>query len=362
MRLLRRLILAFALVLLTLQGELRAQVIPAGPPVPVTITIASPAVVTWGWGNHGLWPGEQIILYTTGALPTGLFNLATYFVVGDSSFSLTSFHIATAPNGTPINTTGTQSGAQYAAAVPSPGTSIFNPGATLTLPTRANIASGSNSVTAASPCVFTWTANGMTNGQTAVLSGTTAPGTGQFVNGSVYYIVAQATNTVELAATRGGAALNCPTTAGVAETLTMTYEPNELIANSIANGSVASNPIQISAVTGAAIIPYLTLQTSATSGWGGVAVSINLWKAQPTYGNGDGGAYVVSTGSANYIATLTGTLTQFGDGAVANFFLSPQVAALTRVSSGQIYWDLQIIGSAVPISGQTFSLTAGVLN
>ena len=196
-----------------------------------------------------------------------------------------------------------------------------------------------------------------------IFSGTTAPGTGSFVNGSTYYVVAKATNTVELAATFGGAALNCPTTAGVAEVLTLTYAPNELVGNSATAGSVTSNPFAIATSAGGAVIPYVQIETSATSGWGGVALSINLWRAQPTYTNGDDQPYVVATGAANYIGTLTGTLTQFGDGAVANFFMSPQVALLLKLSSGtSVYWDVQIIGQAVPVTAQTFTITAGEMN
>jgi hypothetical protein len=239
---------------------------------------------------------------------------------------------------------------------------ITSPTATLTLPTRT-VASSANSVTAASPCVFTWTATPAVNGQSVLLTGTTAPGTGAFVNGTTYWVTAKATNTVELAATSGGAALNCPTTAGVAEVLTLNYAPSTLIGNSATAGSVTSSPFVIATSGGAAVAPYIQLLTSATSGWNGVTVSINLWKAQPTYTNGDDQLYVVATGAANYIATLSGTLTQFGDGAVANFYPSPQVAALLQPSTAaNIYWDLQMIGTAIPVSAQTFTIKPGLIN
>jgi hypothetical protein len=238
---------------------------------------------------------------------------------------------------------------------------VTNPTATLTLPTRSNMNSGPQSVTAATPCVFTWTANPAVNGQTVVLTGTTPPGTGAFVNGTAYYVVVQATNTVQLAATRGGSALACPTNAGVSETLTLTYEPGEIIANSTTAGSVASNPFVIATSGGAAVAPYCVLQTSAL--WGGTLVQVNFWKAQPTYTNGDLQPYAVATGSANYIGTMSGTFTAFGDGSSTAMYPSPQVALLLKPSSAaNIYWDVQAVTTGIPVSAQTLTITCGLMN
>jgi hypothetical protein len=72
----------------------------------VTITIASPAVIT---SSVNLPNGSSIQLGTTGALPTGLSTSTTYYVVNVSG---TAFNLAATPGGTPINTSGTQSGTQ----------------------------------------------------------------------------------------------------------------------------------------------------------------------------------------------------------------------------------------------------------
>lgn len=72
----------------------------------VTITIASPAVVT---SSVNLPNNSSIQLGTTGALPTGLTAGTTYYVVNVSG---TTFNLATTANGTPINTSGSQSGVQ----------------------------------------------------------------------------------------------------------------------------------------------------------------------------------------------------------------------------------------------------------
>lgn len=79
----------------------------------VTITIATPGVVTWT--AHGLATGDRIRLSTSGTLPTGLVASTTYWVtvIDANSFSLsTSF--ANAQAGTLIATSGTQSGTHTA--------------------------------------------------------------------------------------------------------------------------------------------------------------------------------------------------------------------------------------------------------
>lgn len=84
----------------------------------VTITIASPGVVTWtahGMSTFGLSP---VVLSTTGALPTGLVAGTIYWTVpgtvAANTFQLAT-SIANAIAGTAINTSGSQSGTQTAA-------------------------------------------------------------------------------------------------------------------------------------------------------------------------------------------------------------------------------------------------------
>lgn len=82
----------------------------------VTITIASPGVVTYT--SHGLVTGQQIQLTTTGSLPTGLTASTTYYVVfvGTNTFQLAT-SLANAAAGTTINTSSSQSGTHTLAAV-----------------------------------------------------------------------------------------------------------------------------------------------------------------------------------------------------------------------------------------------------
>ena len=77
----------------------------------VTITIATPGVVTWT--GHGLTTGTPVFFTTTGALPTGITASTTYYVI---AVDANTFQIATtaanAYAGTAVNTSGSQSGTQ----------------------------------------------------------------------------------------------------------------------------------------------------------------------------------------------------------------------------------------------------------
>jgi hypothetical protein len=71
-----------------------------------SISIASPCVVSF---SGSLLDGTALTLQTTGALPTGLTIGVTYYVVNSTGGT---FNLATTSGGTPITTTGTQSGIQ----------------------------------------------------------------------------------------------------------------------------------------------------------------------------------------------------------------------------------------------------------
>jgi lysophospholipase L1-like esterase len=89
----------------------------------VTITIASPGVVTWG--GSGIFTGSAVVFSTTGALPTGLTAGTIYYVVSAVG---NIFSVAATPGGTAINTTGTQSGTQTASIAYAPGSVVSNAG------------------------------------------------------------------------------------------------------------------------------------------------------------------------------------------------------------------------------------------
>jgi hypothetical protein len=85
---------------------------PTGSSATVTISNASPAVVSWT--AHGLVVNRAVVFTTTGGLPTGLTAGAVYYVktVSDAN----SFTVAATPGGTAINTSGAGSGTHTATA------------------------------------------------------------------------------------------------------------------------------------------------------------------------------------------------------------------------------------------------------
>jgi hypothetical protein len=75
----------------------------------VTITIATPGVVTWS--SHNLSTGTPVVFTTTGALPTGITAGTTYYVIAvDASTFQIATTLANALAGTAVNTSGSQSG------------------------------------------------------------------------------------------------------------------------------------------------------------------------------------------------------------------------------------------------------------
>jgi hypothetical protein len=85
------------------------------PSATVTMTVASPAVITWN--AHGLQNGQPVVFTTTGALPTGLTAGTTYYVINAAT---NTFQVAATVGGAAINTSGVQSGTHTATATVSP--------------------------------------------------------------------------------------------------------------------------------------------------------------------------------------------------------------------------------------------------
>jgi hypothetical protein len=72
-----------------------------------TVDIASPCTITMN--EHGLAAGNIIIPTTTGALPSGMIKLRRYYVLS-TDLTANTFKISEQYEGTPVTTTGTQSG------------------------------------------------------------------------------------------------------------------------------------------------------------------------------------------------------------------------------------------------------------
>jgi len=72
-----------------------------------TVTVADPAVFTTT--AHELYTDDTVWLETTGALPTGLEEDTTYYVVLNG-ITADTFQLSASKGGDPIETSGTQSG------------------------------------------------------------------------------------------------------------------------------------------------------------------------------------------------------------------------------------------------------------
>lgn len=187
--------------------------------------------------------------------------------------------------------------------------------------------------------------------------------------GSSYTAIAPAGATVPIIATSplsppsaSSSVITNPTSTLTRPADTTAYASGDLVASSTTAGSIVVPSFAITNSAGGAIIPRVRLTTNKTSGWG-IAVTVNLWSTAPTYTNGDNGAYAVATGAAGWLCSFAITLMQYADGATG--FGSPSVgnACIAKLASGTaIYWDLQVGAAATPASGQTFTLTAEVLN
>lgn len=81
----------------------------------ITMTIASPAVVTWT--DHGLQAGSTVVFTTTGALPTGVTAGTRYYVIS-TGLTASAFQFSATEGGSAVNTSGSQSGTHTGTAAP----------------------------------------------------------------------------------------------------------------------------------------------------------------------------------------------------------------------------------------------------
>jgi hypothetical protein len=79
----------------------------APPSQTVTMTIASPAVVSWT--GHGMPAGWPVKFSTSGALPTGVTAGQVYYVIA-TGLTANTFRFSATPGGAAVNTSGSQSG------------------------------------------------------------------------------------------------------------------------------------------------------------------------------------------------------------------------------------------------------------
>lgn len=83
---------------------------PGNQSATVTMTIAAPGVITYA--GHGLSANAPVVFTTNGALPTGIVSGTTYYVCSTAVTAMTTntFQVSATAGGTPITTSGSQSG------------------------------------------------------------------------------------------------------------------------------------------------------------------------------------------------------------------------------------------------------------
>lgn len=93
----------------TVLGNVKTTYAPQKSLGTATISIASPAIISNT--GHGLIAGDSVQFTTTGSLPTGILTGTTYFVIA-AGLTANTFEISTTVGGSPVTTTGSQSGVQ----------------------------------------------------------------------------------------------------------------------------------------------------------------------------------------------------------------------------------------------------------
>lgn len=164
------------------------------PTATVTISYASPAVVTWT--GHNLGVGSPVVFTTSGTLPSGITAGQVYYVgqvLGANTFTLTNKLVG----GLPVSTGSIGSGTHTGTA---PIHGIYQ----ALIGARATV-----TVTIATPAVVTWTGHGLTADTPIVFTTTGALPTG-ITAGTTYYVIAGAlaANTFQFSASLGGTAVN----------------------------------------------------------------------------------------------------------------------------------------------------------
>ena len=153
------------------------------------------------WTSHGLAVGEPVQFYCTGGMPSGITAFTIYFV--QSVVSSSAFKIAATSGGAAISFTGTGSGTRYGYKNP---ITAYQAGGTLSGNPFAAMIPRTATITITSPATITATGHGLANGKQVQFTTTGVLPTGILAN-TTYFVINAATDTFNLAATQGGAAI-----------------------------------------------------------------------------------------------------------------------------------------------------------
>ena len=144
---------------------------------------------------------------------------------------------------------------------------------------------------------------------------------------------------------------------------TTAYGIGTLIANNAAAGQVSLPTIQLSSQFASAEIARVRLSSNdpLSTAWPGQTVQIDFWSQQPTWTNGDRGAWQVASGSGYHVASFLcvfGALQ--GDGVFCEGVPNLGSQVTVRVPTGTVlYWSAEAItGSGVVTASKSMTLTA----
>lgn len=157
---------------------------------------------------------------------------------------------------------------------------------------------------------------------------------------------------------RVGGVVSNPTATFTRPANTTAYAANKLVANSTTAGSVSPFSLTVTASAACSFrVSELVLTTNHTTGLSGASFTARMWSAAPTYANGDGGTYQVSTGAAGFLAKFSGPCEQFDDGAVCVLTAETGFSKPIKLASGTtVAVDLMTPTGFTPQSGKTFTL------
>jgi len=251
----------------------------AYPPQNFTVTIASPAVLTF---TSAVTDGMQVVLSTTGTLPTGLVAGQTYYVIGTSGLTC---KLSLTYGGQAINTSGTQGGTH---SITSNTVNVTSASNGCTTGDFANF-SGSYALsrqtfTRSTTTNFILTTALAANTPVVLSSSGTLP-TG-LVAGAMYYINVVSGTTVTFALSPNGA----PVVTSSAGSGTFSLYVNSGMTADILN---TSYPVVVTGVNNYLIYTAVTAGTYDTGNGGNVnaayQIPVGAETAQPITGWGAGG-------------------------------------------------------------------------
>ncbi len=148
---------------------------------------------------------------------------------------------------------------------------------------------------------------------------------------------------------------------------TTAYSAGQLISNNATAGSIVVPSFVIANSGGGAVIAGLTLGIADTTStaWPSALIQIDLWRAAPTFTNGDRGVYLVSTGTANYVGSYSCLMgPASGDGYYgACTPMGPALLPVALASTATVFWTMKAVTTGGTVgAAKVFTVTAQALN